>query len=72
MEIAMMGIQNKPMVLVVVDNLSSGFYAEGFKLYDNILVLHAKSIDDVYDVLNSEDVKKFIGRELKNEKMDSE
>lgn len=71
MEVAMMGIQNKPMVLVIVDDLTSGFYADGFKLYDNALVLHAKSIDNVYKVLNAYEVKEFIRRKLKNEKMDS-
>lgn len=71
MEVAMMSIQNKPMILVIVDDLTSGFYADGFKLYDNALVLHAKSIDNVYKVLNGYDVKEFIRRKLKDEKMDS-
>ncbi len=71
MEIAMMSIQNKPMVLVIIDNLTSGFYAEGFKLYDNAMVLHVESIDNVYKVLNSSDVKDFIRRKLKDEKMDN-
>ena len=72
MELAMMSIQNKPMILVIVDDLTLGFYADGFKLYDNTLILHSKSIDSVYNVLNTYDVKDFIRRNLKNEKMDSE
>jgi len=71
MEVAMMSIQNKPMILVIVDDLTSGFYADGFKLHDNTLVLHAKSIDNVYKVLNDCSVKEFIRRKLKDEKMDS-
>ena len=71
MELAMMSIQNKPMILVIVDDLNSGFYAEGFKLYENVLILHAESIDSVYKVLNSHDVNDFIRRKLKNEKMDN-
>ncbi len=71
MELAMMSIQNKPMILVIVDDLTSGFYAEGFKLYDNALILHSKSIDNVYKILNTNDVKDFIRRKLEDEKMDS-
>lgn len=71
MELAMMSIQSKPMVLVIVDDLASGFYAEGFKLHDNVLVLHANSINNVYNVLNSIDVKSFIRRMLKDEEVNS-
>ena len=71
MELAMMSIQNKPMILVIVDDLTSGFYADGFKLYDNALILHAKSINNVYKVLNDFGVKEFIRRKLKDEKMDN-
>lgn len=70
MELAMMSIQNKPMILVLLDNLTSNFYADGFKLYDNVLILHAQSIDRVYKVLNTYDVKDFIRRKLRDEKMD--
>ena len=69
MELAMMSIQNKPMILVILDNLTSGFYANGFKFYDNVLMLHAKSMDSVYKVLNTYDVKDFIRRKLEDEKM---
>lgn len=71
MELAMMSIQNKPMILVIVDDLTSGFYADGFKLYDNALILHAKSINNVYKVLNDFGVREFIRRKLKDEKMDN-
>ncbi len=71
MELAMMSVQNKPMIVVVLDDLTSGFYAEGFRLQDNVLVLHAKSIDSVYNVLNSTDIKDFIRRNLNEEKMGS-
>lgn len=71
MEIAMMSIQNKPMVLIIVDDLTSGFYAKGFKTQNNALVLHVKSMNDVYRVLNGVDVKDFIRRKLQNEKMDN-
>lgn len=71
MELSMMSIQNKPMILVVIDNLTSGFYADGFKFHDNVLVIHTQSIDDVYNVLSSVDVKDFIRSKLKDDKMDS-
>lgn len=72
MELAMMSIQNKPMVLIVVDNLTSGFYADGFKLQDNVLILHVKSIENVFNTLNSAEVNDFIRRNLQDEKMDSQ
>lgn len=72
MELAMTHIQNKPMLLIIVDELTSGFYAEGFRFKNNVLVLHVQSIEKVYDALNNSRVTEFIRRTLKNEKMDRE
>ena len=71
MEIAMMSVQNKPMVLVIVEDLTSGFYANGFKLKDDVLVLHVQSIKNVYNALKCDEVIDFIRRKLKYEKMDT-
>lgn len=71
MELAMMSLQNKPMILIVLDNLTSGFYADGFRLYDNVLILHTDSINGVYATLNTNNVEDFIRRSFNNEKMDS-
>ena len=72
MEIAMMSIQNKPMVLIVLDNFTTGFYANGFRKQQNVLVLHVSSIDNVYEALNDTTVLEFIRRNLSDEKVDRE
>lgn len=64
MEIAMMAALNKPMVLFVVDNLSNGFYANGFRNRKHTLVLNVKSIEQVEDVLKSDVVTTFIQGEI--------
>ncbi|MBE5852014.1 MAG: hypothetical protein E7299_03535 [Lachnospiraceae bacterium] len=68
MELAMMAIQNKPMVLIIIDELTKGFYAEGFQNKENVLLLHAPKIDDVYTLLNSSSTLTFIRRNLNEEK----
>lgn len=70
MEIAMMSVQNKPMVLLVLDELTTGFYADGFKMQDNVLVIHLPSFNDVFTIIKSDEIKNFIRRKLQNEKMD--
>lgn len=67
MEIAMMAILNKPMILLVVDSLSDGFYANGFRNRKHTLVINVQSINHVENALKNDDVKNFIHKELKNE-----
>lgn len=64
MEIAMMAALNKPMILFVVDSLSDGFYANGFRNRKHTLVLNVKSIERVEDVLKSDVVTTFIQEEI--------
>ena len=67
MELAMMAIQNKPMVLIVIDELTKGFYADGFQNKKNVLLVHAATIDDVYTLLSDSSVLNFIRRNLNEE-----
>ena len=67
MEIAMMAILNKPMVLVVVGDLSNGFYAKGLDGRDNTLIINVKTLDDVRDIIKRQDVLNFINKELNYE-----
>lgn len=64
MEIAMMAIMNKPMVLVVVGDLTEGFYAKGLEGKDNILVINVRSLSDVRELIRRQDVGNFIKKEL--------
>lgn len=68
MEIAMMAVQNKPMVLFVVENLSNGFYANGFKGRKNVLVINIPTIESVSQALKDKSVTEFIRKELRNDK----
>lgn len=70
MELAMMAIQNKPMILIIVDNLTKGFYAKGFKNKSNVLVINVPTIYNSFNALNSEKAMEFIRSNLYDEKMD--
>lgn len=67
MEIAMMGIQKKPMVLFVLDKLSSGFYADGFSQQENVKVIHVDSLEDVSKAIEQENILSFIRGKLEDE-----
>ena len=67
MEIAMMAVLNKPMVLVVVDELSNGFYAKGLEGKENTLIVNVNSLDDVPELVKRQEIKNFICKELDNE-----
>ncbi len=68
MEIAMMAILNKPMLLFIVDDLSNGFYANGFINRKRTLVINVKSMKDVELALKNNKIINFIRGELKDEK----
>ncbi len=72
MEMAMMSIQDKPMVLVIVDEATSGFYAQGYQSRKNVLILHAKTISAVYRTLSEARVLEFIRRTINHVEMDRE
>ena len=72
MEIAMMSVQKKPMVLIVLDNLSSGFYADGFVRQDNVMVIHVDSLEEVNKAIEQEKILLFIREQLEDEEMDTE
>lgn len=67
MELAMMLMQDKPMVLIVIDEITNAFYANGIKNRSNALVLHVNSINDIKKLLKSDRVENFIQLELRNE-----
>ena len=64
MEIAMMAILEKPMVLIILGNLSSGFYAKGFTNRSNTLIINVQSLDDVRKLIKKDDISNFIKKEL--------
>ena len=64
MELAMMAIQNKPMVLIVVNSLTKGFYANGFENKQNVLLIKVDTINHAYSAINSLQVKTFIRSQL--------
>lgn len=64
MEMAMMSIQQKPMVLFVIDSLTSGFYADGHKWQENIKVIHVRALKDIIGAIKKYDVLSFIRGEL--------
>lgn len=66
MEIAMMAILNKPMLLFIVDDLSNGFYANGFRNRKRTLVIDVKSMKDVELALKKDKIINFIRGELKD------
>ncbi len=66
MELAMMAVQAKPMVIIVVREFSDGFYAEGFEALPNVLVMQVSNISETLSVVESEEVKSFIERSLHN------
>lgn len=70
MEMAMMSIQSKPMVLIILDELTTGFFSDGFKVQKDVMVLHVRSMGDVYNAINCNNVLEFIRSKLKYENMD--
>lgn len=64
MEIAMMAILNKPMVLIILGDLSSGFYAKGLENRSNTLIVNIPSLDDVRELMKKNDITNFIKKEL--------
>lgn len=64
MEIAMMAILNKPMVLVILGDLSGGFYAKGLESRSNTLVVNVPSLDHVRELIKNDDIINFVKKEL--------
>lgn len=71
MEIAMMSVQKKPMVLFVLDDLTSGFYADGFASQENVMVIHVDSLKAVNKTIAERNVLSFIRGKLEDGEMDT-
>ncbi|MBO5110540.1 MAG: deoxynucleoside kinase [Clostridia bacterium] len=68
MEFSMMLMQDKPMVLIIIDEKTDGFYADGLKNKSNVLVINVNSMNDIKKLLKNDRIENFIQQELNNEK----
>ena len=64
MEITSAILSKKPVLIIIVEELTSGFYAKGLSSAKNVHVASVKSLQDVKEYLNSVNAIRFINASL--------